>query len=187
MPGGVQYKPHVQGLSVLSEGFGSSLEITFIACQCLSGQRLVCHPGATSHPRVSPDPELCSGCALLHFQAGSGAVCVPPGRIAHVSRAWGQPCCGTHLPAFVGRALSVKPKCSERMRLGCVCTVLREGRWTLVQTSSSKCPWCAPRPAEKRGAVFGLGDVGQGVWHWHLIAWCRFNSWKYAVAFLREL
>lgn len=102
----------------------------------------MCHPGATSRAGVPPDPELCSSCPFLHFQAGSGAVRVPPGRIAHVSRASGQlccalGCCGTHLPVFVGSALSVKPKRSERIHLGFVCT----GKMDTGTDQQLQVPW----------------------------------------------
>lgn len=57
----------------------------FSVCTSFSGQRLLCHPRATSCTRVLPDPEFRSGCASQYFPTWSRALCVPPCGIAQVS------------------------------------------------------------------------------------------------------
>lgn len=65
----------------------ASTELTksLYCLQFSSGQRLLCHPRATSCTRVPPDPEFCPGCPILHIQIWPGALRVPPCGAAHVS------------------------------------------------------------------------------------------------------
>ena len=57
----------------------------------MSGQGLLHHFSAASHPRVCPRPELREDCPLQQLHPGPGSLCLPSGWVAQVSgRTFGQ-------------------------------------------------------------------------------------------------